>query len=84
MSALVRYGERLSSLEHINPPKNAEINFTTYPMGEINAVGSSVIRAAAVLAKSRARLTPAVMRILKKELLRAVSSLLSTCELLFL
>ena len=41
----------MSIFEQIKPPKKADKNLLTYPIGEAREVGSSVIKAAAVLAE---------------------------------
>ena len=80
----MRYGERLSSLDEIKPPKNEVTKIETYPIGSTNAVGSSVISAAAVLAKRSASPIPTEIRIPKNELFNAVSSVPSIFAGLFL
>lgn len=72
-SALVIYGARLFSLEHANPPKNAERKRDTYPIGSTSANGSGREMAMAVPSRSIARAIPTVMASPMSEELKSLS-----------
>jgi hypothetical protein len=73
---LDKYAARLLSLEHTNPPKNADTNRETYPIGEISDSGSGKDMAIAVATRSNNKLIPMVINTPKSAELMMASNLL--------
>lgn len=64
------------NFEAANPPKNAEMNNETYPIGSMSERGSGRERAMAVEIRSRAILIPIVIARAKREEFISLSSVL--------